>query len=129
MKLQTLLLCVLVFILATLILAGVLPEHLARTARVVFGAEVLCVLAFVMLIHNSQKWQAQKKSLAEAEAMQAQSPQPEPAPLPGVTPPEKYGTGNGDQCDTVVRITPDGAKSVIRQTVKPEADLELEINV
>ena len=127
MKLQTLLLCALTFILATLVLAGVLPEHLARTARMVFGAEVLCVLGFVMLIHNSKKWQAQKKSLAEAEALQAQSPQPEPAPLPGDTPPAKYGTGIGDQCDTVVRITPDGAKSVIRQTVKPEIDLNLEI--
>lgn len=127
MKLQTLLLCVLVFILATLFLAGVLPEHLARTARMVFGIEVLCVLGFVMLVHNSQKWQAQKKSLAEAEALQAQSPQPEPAPPPDVTPPAKYGTGNGDECDTVVRITPDGAKSVIRQTVKPEIDLNLEI--
>ena len=129
MKLQTLLLCVLVFILATLVLAGVLPEHLARTARMVFGVEVLCVLGFVMLIHNSQKWQAQKKSLAEAEELQAQSPQPEPAPAPppGDTPPAKYGIGNGNECDTVVRITPDGAKSVIRQTVKPEIDLNLEI--
>jgi hypothetical protein len=127
MKLQTLLLCALTFILATLVLAGVLPEHLARTARMVFGVEVLCVLGFVALIHNSQKWQAQKKSLAEAEALQAQSPQPEPAPLPDVTPPAKYGTGIGDQCDTVVRITPDGAKSVIRQSVKPEIDLNLEI--
>lgn len=127
MKLQTLLLSVLVFILATLVLARVLPEHHARTARMVFGVEVLCVLGFVMLIHNSQKWQAQKKSLAEAEALQAQSPQPEPAPLPGDTPPAKYGIGNGDECDTVVRITPAGAKSVIRQTVKPEIDLNLEI--
>lgn len=127
MKLQTLLLSILAFILATLFLAGVLPEHLARTARMVFGVEVLCALGFVMLIHNSQKWQAQKKSLAEAEALQAQSPQPEPAPLPDVTPPAKYGIGNGDECDTVVRITPDGAKSVIRQTVKPEIDLNLEI--
>lgn len=127
MKLQTLLLSVLVFIITTLVLAAVLPEHLARTARMVFGVEVLCVFGFVMLIHNSQKWQAQKKSLAEAESLQAQSPQPEPAPLPDVTPPAKYGTGNGDECDTVVRITPAGAKSVIRQTVKPLADLELEI--
>lgn len=127
MKLETFLICVLFFILATLVLAGVLPEHLARTFRVAFGAEVLCALGFVMLVHNSQKLQAQKKSLAEAEALQAQSPQPEPAPLPDVTPPAKYGTGNGDQCDTVVRIAPDGTQSVIRQTVKPEIDLNLEI--
>ena len=127
MKLQTLLLSILAFILATLVLAGVLPEHLARTARMVFGAEVLCVLGFVMLIHNSQKWQAQKKSLAEAEALQAQSPQPEPAPLPGDTPPAKSGTGIGDECDTVVRIAPDGTQSIIRPTVKPESDLNLEI--
>lgn len=129
MKLQTLLLCVLVFILATLFLAGVLPEHLARTARMVFGVEVLGILGFVMLIHNSQKWQAQKKSLAEAEALQVQSPHtsPAPAPPPGDTPPAKSGTGIGEQCDTVVRITPDGAQSVIRPTQKPEVDLELEI--
>ncbi len=127
MKLQTLLLSVLVFILATLTLASVLPEHLARTARVVFGIEVLSVLGFVALIHNSQKWQAQKKSLAEAEALQAQSPQPEPAPLPDVTPPAKYGTGNGDECDTVVRIAPDGTQTVIRPTVRPDINLNLEI--
>lgn len=127
MKLETFLLCVLFFILATLFLAGALPEHLARTARMVFGIEVLCVLGFVMLVHNSQKWQAQKKSLAEAEALQAQSPQPEPAPLPDVTPPAKSGTGIGDECDTVVRITPNGTQTVIRQTVKPEIDLNLEI--
>lgn len=127
MKLQTFLLSVLCLILATLVLAGVLPEHHSRTAKAVFGFEVLGILGFVMLIHNSQKWQAQKKSLAEAEALQVQSPQPEPAPLPDVTPPAKYGIGNGDECDTVVRITPDGAKSVIRQTVKPEIDLNLEI--
>ena len=127
MKLQTFFFSVLFIILATLVLAGVLPEHHARTARMVFGIEVLCVLGFVMLVHNSQKWQAQKKSLAEAEALQVQSPQPEPAPPPDVTPPAKYGTGNGDECDTVVRITPDGAQSVIRPTQKPEVDLELEI--
>lgn len=126
MKLQTLLLCVLVFILATLVLAGVLPEHHARTAKAIFGFEVLGVLGFVLLIHYSQDWRAQKKSLAEAEALQAQGPQPSPGP--GDTPPAKYGIGIGeDNCDTVVRITPDGAKSVIRQTVKPEIDLNLEI--
>ena len=127
MKLQTFLLSVLFLILATLVLAGVLPEHHARTARAIFGFEVLGVLSFVLLIYYSQEWRAQKKSLAEAEALQAQSPQPEPAPLPDVTPPAKYGTGTGDECDTVVRITPDGAKSVIKQTVKPEIDLNLEI--
>lgn len=127
MKLQTFFFSVLLIILATLVLAGVLPEHHARTAKAIFGFEVLGVLGFVLLIHYSQDWRAQKKSLAEAEALQAQSPQPEPAPLPDVTPPAKYGIGNGDECDTVVRITPDGAKSVIRQTVKPEIDLNLEI--
>lgn len=132
MKLQTLLLCALTFILATLVLAGVLPEHLARTARMVFGAEVLCVLGFVMLIHNSQKWQAQKKSLAEAEALQAQSPQPNhaPEPHPDITMQQMSGIRIGDDdCDTVIRLTPSGSKSVIRPTVKPEADLELEINL
>ena len=130
MKIETFLLCVLALILATLVLAGALPEHLARTARIVFGAEVLCVLAFVGLIHNSQKWQAQKKSLAEAEAPQAQSPQPSHAPElhPDITP--MFGTGIGDDdCDTVIRLTPSGSKSVIRPTVKPEADLELEVNI
>lgn len=129
MKLQTFFFSVLLIILATLVLAVVLPEHHARTAKAVFGFEVLGVLGFVMLIHYSQQWQAQKKSLAEAEALQAQGPQPSPAPVPppGDTPPEKYGIGIGDDCDTVVRITPDGAQSVIRQTAKPEADLNLEI--
>lgn len=129
MKLQTFFFSVLFIILATLVLAGVLPEHHARTAKAVFGFEVLGVLGFVMLIHYSQQWQAQKKSLAEAEALQVQIPHtnPAPAPPPGDTPPAKYGIGNGNECDTVVRITPDGAKSVIRQTVKPEIDLNLEI--
>lgn len=129
MKLQTFLLSVLFLILATLVLAGVLPEHHARTAKAVFGFEVLGVLGFVLLIHNSQQWKTQKKSLAEAEELQAQSLQPSPAPvpLPGDMPP-KYGTGNGsDDCDTVVRIAPDGSQSVIRPTAKPEVNLNLEI--
>ena len=129
MKLQTFFFSVLLIILATLVLAGVLPEHHARTAKVIFFFEMLCAFCFVLLIHYSQQWQAQKKSLAEAEALQAQGPQPSPAPVPppGDTPPEKFGIGNGSECDTVVRITPDGAQSVIRPTAKPEADLELEI--
>lgn len=129
MKLQTFLLSVLFLILATLVLAGVLPEHHARTARAIFGFEVLGVLSFVLLIYYSQEWRAQKKSLAEAEALQAQGPQPSPAPAPppGDTPPAKSGTGIGDECDTVVRIAPDGTQSIIRPTVKPESDLNLEI--
>lgn len=129
MKLQTVLLSVLFFILATLVLAGVLPEHHARTARVVFGVEVLSVLAFVLLIHKGQQWKAQKKKDAELEAMQWQSLQAEPAPPPGDTLPVKYGIEIGDDCDTVVRITPEGARTTIRPTVKPETDLlQLEIN-
>lgn len=130
MKLQTFFFSVLLIILATLVLAGVLPEHHARTAKAIFGFEVLGVLGFVLLIHYSQDWRAQKKSLAEAEALQAQGPQPSPGPVPppGDTPPAKYGIGIGeDNCDTVVRITPDGAQSVIRPTAKPEIDLNLEI--
>lgn len=129
MKLQTFFFSVLLIILATLVLAGVLPEHHARTAKAIFGFEVLGVLGFVLLIHYSQDWRAQKKSLAEAEALQVQSPHTSPAPVPppGDTPPAKFGTGIGEQCDTVVRITLDGAQSVIRPTAKPEANLNLEI--
>lgn len=131
MKLTTFIISALFLVLATLVLAGVLPEHLARPFRFTFGVMVLCMLAFLMLIHFSQHWQ-QKKSLDEAalEALQAQSPQPSHAPElhPDITP--MFGTGIGDDdCDTVIRLTPSGSKSVIRPTVKPEADLELEINI
>lgn len=128
MKLQTFLASVLLIILATLLLAAVLPEHHARTARVVFGVELLSALAFVFLIHKGHQWRAQKKKDAEMESMQWQSPQPEPAPPPGDTLPAKYGIGTGDDCDTVVRIAPDGTQTVIRPTVKPDADLQLEIS-
>lgn len=130
MKLTTFIIFALFLVLATLVLAGVLPEHLARPFRFTFGVMVLCMLAFVGLIHNSQKWQAQKKSLAEAEALQAQSQQPNHAPelRPDITP--MFGTGIGDDdCDTVIRLTPSGSKSVIRPTAKPDADLELEVNI
>lgn len=129
MKLTTFIISALFLVLATLVLAGVLPEHLARPFRFTFGVMVLCMLAFLLLIHFSQHWQ-QKKSLAEAEALQAQSQQPTHAPelRPDITP--MFGTGIGDDdCDTVIRLTPSGSKSVIRPTVKPDADLELEINI
>ncbi len=129
MKLTTFIISALFLILATLVLAGVLPEHLARPFRFTFGVMVLCMLAFLLLIHFSQHWQ-QKKSLAEAEALQVQSQQPSHAPElhPDITP--MFGTGIGDDdCDTVIRLTPRGSKSVIRPTAKPDADLELEVNI